>query len=79
MEQHHRHHNDLTSNNTLSIKELQLPCLKALRLGEGLKSARCVQYVREFQGRVTDGMRRATEFREFDEQARGFRLWQKAG
>ncbi|MEU1448812.1 hypothetical protein ABZ474_47955, partial [Streptomyces mirabilis] len=26
MEQHHRHHNDLTSNNTLSIKELQLPC-----------------------------------------------------
>ncbi|MEU1449367.1 hypothetical protein, partial [Streptomyces mirabilis] len=30
MEQHHRHHNDLTSNNTLSIKELQLPCLPRL-------------------------------------------------
>jgi hypothetical protein len=27
MEQHHRHRNDLTSNNTLSIKELQLPWL----------------------------------------------------
>ncbi|MFF6991655.1 hypothetical protein [Streptomyces sp. NPDC010273] len=53
--------------------------LNALRLGEGLKSARCVQYVREFQGRVTDGMRRATEFREFEEQAREFRLWQQAG
>lgn len=52
--------------------------LNALRLGEGLKSARCVQYVREFQGRVTYGMRRATEFREFEEQARGFRLWQQA-
>ncbi|MFD8390530.1 hypothetical protein ACFV2N_15305 [Streptomyces sp. NPDC059680] len=53
--------------------------LSALRLGEGLKSARCVQYVREFQGRVTDGMRRAAEFREFTEQARGFRLWQQVG
>jgi len=53
--------------------------LNALRLGEGLKSARCVQYVREFQGRVTDGMRRGAEFREFEEQARGFRLWQQAG
>ncbi|MET7846625.1 hypothetical protein ABZT45_51085, partial [Streptomyces sp. NPDC005356] len=26
MEQHHRHRNDLTSNDTLQIKELQLPC-----------------------------------------------------
>ncbi|MGX1490333.1 hypothetical protein [Streptomyces tendae] len=52
--------------------------LSALQLGEGLKSARCVQYVREFQGRVTDGMRRAMEFRGFEEQARGFRLWQQA-
>ncbi|TXS40176.1 hypothetical protein EAO75_34800 [Streptomyces sp. uw30] len=53
--------------------------LNALRLGEGLKSARCVQYVREFQGRVTPGMRRATDFLEFEEQARGFRLWQQVG
>ncbi|MFK0103252.1 hypothetical protein [Streptomyces sp. NPDC091217] len=52
--------------------------LNALQLGEGLKSARCVQYVREFQGRVTDGMRRGTEFRKFEEQARSFRLWQQA-
>lgn len=51
--------------------------LSALRLGEGLKSARCVQYVREFQGRITDGMKRAVEFRDFAEQARGFRLWQQ--
>ncbi|WP_329597357.1 hypothetical protein OIE43_13485 [Streptomyces pseudovenezuelae] len=53
--------------------------LNALRLGEGLKSARCIQYVREFQGRVTSGMRRATEFLAFEEQARGFRLWQQVG
>ncbi|GGW95005.1 hypothetical protein [Streptomyces noursei] len=53
--------------------------LSALRLGEGLKSARCLQYVREFQGRVTDGMRRAVEFRDFAERARGFRLWLQAG
>ncbi|MGO4425920.1 hypothetical protein AB4Z54_46295, partial [Streptomyces sp. MCAF7] len=53
--------------------------LNALQLGEGLKSARCVQYVREFQGRVTEGMRRATDFREFEEKARGFRLWRQAG
>ncbi|MHC3428203.1 hypothetical protein [Streptomyces sp. DT18] len=49
--------------------------LSALHLGEGLKSARCIQYVREFQGRITSDMKRATEFRIFDEQARGFRLW----
>ncbi|WP_247196309.1 hypothetical protein [Streptomyces sp. GESEQ-35] len=51
--------------------------LKALQLGESLKSARCVQYVREFQGRVTPGMQRAAEFRDFIEQASGFRLWQQ--
>lgn len=53
--------------------------LRALSLGDGLKSARCLQYVREFQGRVTDAMRRAPESREFEEQAREFRLWQQAG
>ncbi|WP_433572832.1 hypothetical protein [Streptomyces sp. CA-251247] len=53
--------------------------LSALQLGEGLKSARCVQYVHEFQGRITDGMKRAGEFRDFIEQARGFRLWQQVG
>jgi hypothetical protein len=49
--------------------------LSALQLGEGLKSARCVQYVREFQGRITYGVKRAAEFRVFAEQARGYRLW----
>ncbi|WP_371545876.1 hypothetical protein OG266_13885 [Streptomyces sp. NBC_00554] len=53
--------------------------MSALQLGEGLKSARCVQYVREFQGRVTDGMKQAAEFRDFAEQARGYRLWQQVG
>lgn len=52
--------------------------VSALRLGEGLKSARCVQYVREFQGRVTSHMRRAAEFRDFAEHAQTFRLWQQA-
>ncbi|MFE9648193.1 hypothetical protein ACFYO0_29565 [Streptomyces sp. NPDC006365] len=51
--------------------------LTALQLGEGLKSARCAQYVREFQGRITDGMKRASEFRGFIDQARGFRLWRQ--
>ncbi|WP_240364126.1 hypothetical protein [Streptomyces sp. S1D4-20] len=51
--------------------------LSALQLGEGLKSARCVQYVSEFQGRVTHGIMQATEFRNFEEQARSFRLWQQ--
>lgn len=53
--------------------------LSALRLREGLKSARCVQYVREFQERITDGMRRSAEFRTFTDQARGFRLRQQVG
>ncbi|QHA06824.1 hypothetical protein GQF42_29180 [Streptomyces broussonetiae] len=52
--------------------------LTALQLGETLKSARCVQYVREFQGRVTPAMRRAAEFGDFTERAHGFRLWQQA-
>ncbi|WP_228456050.1 hypothetical protein [Streptomyces durbertensis] len=53
--------------------------LNALSLGEGLKSARCLQYVREFRDRVTDRMRRAAEFRDFAARARGFRLWNDAG
>lgn len=52
--------------------------VNALSLGEGLKSARCTQYVRDFQGRLTDSMRSAVEFRDFAEQARTFRLWQEA-
>ncbi|WP_042401546.1 hypothetical protein [Streptacidiphilus carbonis] len=52
--------------------------LTALALGEGLKSARCASYVTEFQGRITAGMKRTTEFRDFAERARDFRLWGKA-
>ncbi|MFD3561904.1 hypothetical protein ACFWVU_19780 [Streptomyces sp. NPDC058686] len=52
--------------------------MRALSLGEGLKSARCTQYVREFQGRLTKHMREAAEFQHFAEQARTFRLWQQA-
>ncbi|NNN31001.1 hypothetical protein HLK59_11585 [Streptomyces sp. S3(2020)] len=52
--------------------------MSALSLGEGLKSARCTQYVREFQGRLTKHIRGAGEFRHFAEQARTFRLWQQA-
>ncbi|MEU0210148.1 regulator [Streptomyces canus] len=49
----------------------------ALQLGEGLKSARCVQYVREFRDRVAPTMRVAVEFRTFTEEERTFRLWQQ--
>jgi hypothetical protein len=51
----------------------------ALQLGDGLKSARCVQYVREFRERVSPAMRGAAEFRTFVEEARTFRLWQQCG
>jgi hypothetical protein len=44
-----------------------------------LKSARCVQYVREFRERVSPAMRGAAEFRTFVEEARTFRLWQQCG
>jgi hypothetical protein len=49
--------------------------LTALQLGESLKSARCVQYVREFQGRITGSMRASMEYRDFEERARSHRLW----
>ena len=66
----------------LGGKELAQGCaiaLDALRLGEGLQSARCVQYVREFRARLAPDMQRTAEFREFEEQARGYRLWQESG
>ncbi|WP_234391926.1 hypothetical protein [Streptomyces sp. WM6378] len=49
--------------------------LTALQLGESLKSARCVQYVWEFQGRITSSMRASIEYRDFEERARSYRLW----
>ncbi|MFF3977733.1 hypothetical protein [Streptomyces sp. NPDC001828] len=52
--------------------------LGALQVGDGLKSARCVQYVREFQERITGGMQSSVEYRDFAEQARGRRLWKQA-
>jgi hypothetical protein len=51
--------------------------LAALALGEGLKSARCALYVTEFQGRITAGMKKSADFRDFAEQARIYRLWGK--
>jgi hypothetical protein len=52
--------------------------LSALRLGEPLKSARARQYVRELRVRITPGMVRTAEFREFSDKAAGFSLWAEA-
>jgi hypothetical protein len=49
--------------------------LEALRLGEGLKSARCGQYIQELQTRLTGGMTNAAAYRQFAEEAAGYRLW----
>jgi hypothetical protein len=49
--------------------------LEALRLGEGLKSARCGQYIQELQTRLTDGMTNTAAYRQFAEEAAGYRLW----
>lgn len=51
--------------------------LKALAAGEQLRSARCVNYLREFYQRLaTGGMSRSAA--EFYEQAAGSRLWRIA-
>jgi hypothetical protein len=49
--------------------------LGALSAGEKLKSARCVQYVREFRLLLTSDIQRLADFKEFDERAQGHRLW----
>jgi hypothetical protein len=49
--------------------------LEALRLGEGLKSARCSQYIDELRARLTGGMKSSATYRQFEEEADGYRLW----
>ncbi|MCO5993008.1 hypothetical protein [Actinoallomurus rhizosphaericola] len=52
--------------------------LDALRIGEQLKSARCVSYLREFRTGLAD-IGSAQRIRDFEEQAAGFSLWSQAG
>jgi hypothetical protein len=61
----------------LSAGEIELACInatKALGLGEQLRSARCVTYVREFR-RLLTGVDSHITHSDFDESARGYRLW----
>jgi len=51
--------------------------LRALTLGEQLRSARCVSYLREFHQRLTD-IGKSAELSNFYEQAAGSRLWRIA-
>jgi hypothetical protein len=51
--------------------------LDALKLGEQLKSARCVSYVREF-GADLDSIGAAPLVRDFTDQATEFALWKQA-
>jgi ATP/maltotriose-dependent transcriptional regulator MalT len=51
--------------------------LDALRLGEQLKSARCVSYVREFSASL-DGIGPVPLVRDFTDQATEFTLWKQA-
>ena len=51
--------------------------LDALRLGEQLKSARCVSYVREFSAGL-DNIGHAPLVRDFTDQATEFTLWKQA-
>jgi tetratricopeptide (TPR) repeat protein len=52
--------------------------MEALKLGEQLRSARCVSYLREFRSRLTS-IRTTPTVADFDEQARASRLWRIAG
>ena len=51
--------------------------LDALRLGEQLKSARCVSYVREFSTGLA-GLGPTPLARDFEDQATEFALWKQA-
>lgn len=65
----------------LAQGELERGCeiaLGALRLGEGLKSARCVEYVREFRERANGHVSKAAEYRAFEEEADATRLWRQS-
>jgi hypothetical protein len=51
--------------------------LDALRLGEQLKSARCVSYVREFSAGLS-GLGPTPLARDFEDRAGDFALWKQA-
>src|SRR6266516_48043 len=60
--------------------EIEQACrvaLNALALGEQLRSARCVRYLREFQALLA-GIGQARGLADFYEQARESRLWRIA-
>lgn len=52
--------------------------LDALRIGEQLKSARCVSYLQEFRNGLA-GIGSAPVIRDFEEQAAAFSLWAQTG
>jgi hypothetical protein len=65
----------------LGSGELERACsvaLGALALGEQLRSARCVSYLREFRERLQVAGKFSGSA-EFQEQARDSRLWRIAG
>ena len=64
----------------LTARELEQACraaLKALTGGEQIRSARCVRYLREFRQHL-EHLGSATAVIDFQEQARGSRLWRIA-
>jgi hypothetical protein len=64
----------------LGAGELERACntaLEALTLGEQLRSARCVSYLREFRQRLTD-IGRTSAVTDFHEQASASRMWRIA-
>lgn len=56
------------------VDQACVTALKALAIGEGLKSARCAEYVREFRRRL-DKVGSTPAVRSFVEQASTARLW----
>jgi hypothetical protein len=60
------------------VDEACRAALDALDLGEQLRSARCVSYLREFRTALATH-RKAPAVRELHEQAADHRLWAAAG
>lgn len=60
-----------TSRREAPVEQACNVALEALRLGEQLRSARCVNYLREFHGRLK-------RIGAFEEQAGESRLWRIA-
>jgi tetratricopeptide (TPR) repeat protein len=65
---------------SLAAGEAEQACavaLQALTAGEQIRSARCVRYLRDFHDRLTS-LGEGPLFSDFQEQARGSRLWRIA-